>query len=104
MENSDEGSLWNYRREILQEKILTLSVNIFAAILIVCLLYRACEEMKELCKYELNLLERCLRTNPKAYCVWLHRKWVLEHSQNPHWAHEKSLCDLFLKYDERNCE
>ena len=38
MENSDEGSLWNYRREILEEKLLTLSVNIFAAILIVCLL------------------------------------------------------------------
>lgn len=43
-------------------------------------------------------------TNPKAYCVWLHRRWVLEHSPDPQWVYEKSLCDLFLKHDERNCE
>lgn len=65
---------------------------------------RSTEESESLCKIELNILERCLRVNPKAYCVWLHRRWVLEHSPAPQWGHEKALCDLFLKHDERNCK
>ena len=28
----------------------------------------------------------------------------MEHSPLPDWKDEKALCDLFLKYDERNCE
>ena len=57
-----------------------------------------------LCDNELSLLENCLRVNPKAYGVWLHREWVMNCSPIPDWKHEKKLCDLFLKYDERNCK
>ena len=49
------------------------------------------------------MLEKCLRSNPKAYCVWLHRQWLLEHS-TANWEKELALCNLFLKYDERNCK
>ena len=26
------------------------------------------------------------------------------HIPNPDWKRERNLCDLFLKYDERNCK
>ena len=68
------------------------------------MLCRSPEEYCALCDGELSLLERCLRVNPKAYCVWSHREWVMVNRPDPDWAKEKSLCDLFLKYDERNCE
>lgn len=70
-----------------------------------CLWYcRSPEESSDLCKAELQLLEYCLKVNPKAYSIWLHRQWVMTHGPSPDWAKEKSLCDIFLKYDERNCE
>ena len=50
------------------------------------------------------MLEYCLKVNPKAYCIWSHREWVMTHTPSPDWKNEKALCDLFLKYDERNCE
>lgn len=65
---------------------------------------RSQEEAVKSCEAELSLLENCLRVNPKAYCIWLHRQWVMAESPCPDWAKEKGLCDLFLKYDERNCE
>ena len=64
---------------------------------------RSPEEVTQLFEDELSLLEHCLRVNPKAYCVWLHREWTTTHSPAPDWKREKELCDLFLKYDERNC-
>ena len=57
-----------------------------------------------MCGEEKTLTQQCLKVNPKSYCVWLHRQWVLERSPQPDWTSEVSLCNLFLKYDERNCE
>lgn len=51
-----------------------------------------------MCVEELGLLEYCLQVNPKAYCIWLHRQWVMTHGPAPNWSKE-----LFLKYDARNC-
>jgi len=68
------------------------------------MVYRSPEEADKLCQSELQLLEQCLRVNPKSYCVWLHRHWVMTHSPSPDWARERKLCSIFLKYDERNCE
>ena len=65
---------------------------------------RPADEAGQLCSEELALLERCLLVNPKSYCVWFHRAWILGHAPAPDWLHEKSLCNRFLKYDERNCE
>ncbi len=42
--------------------------------------------------------------NPKAYCVWLSRQWILLHCPQADWVREKGLCDKLLNYDERNCE
>ena len=77
-----------------------MSINIYISIY----LFSSQENSESLCNKELLLLQQCLRGNPKAYCVWLHRRWVMEHSPTPNWNNEKSLCDLFLKYDERNCK
>ncbi|CAI7999217.1 Geranylgeranyl transferase type-2 subunit alpha, partial [Geodia barretti] len=60
------------------------------------------EEALKACSVEQSLTQQCLRVNPKSYCIWLHRQWVLDHSPRPDWTHEIGLCDLFLKYDERN--
>lgn len=67
-------------------------------------LYRSPEESSEMCENELDLLEYCLKVNPKAYSIWFHRQWVMTHGPSPNWPKEKTLCDLFLRYDERNCE
>ena len=66
--------------------------------------YRSESEFIELCQSELSLCENCLRVNPKAYCVWLARQWILLQSPQTDWVREKELCDKFLVYDERNCE
>lgn len=61
-------------------------------------------DYRALLQKELVFLGDCLRVNPKAYGVWLHREWVMLHIPDPDWKQELGLCDLFLKYDERNCE
>ena len=86
LENPDIATLWNYRREMLSAALPTKSK----------------EETIALLNKELSLLEQCLRVNPKSYCIWLHRRWVMTHSPAPDWTRDKSLCDLFLKHDERN--
>ena len=63
----------------------------------------AVDEAVKVCAVEQVLTQQCLRVNPKSYCVWLHRQWVMERSPRPDWESERQLCDLFLKYDERNC-
>ncbi len=65
---------------------------------------RSPEESSKACEEELSVLEYCLKVNPKAYCIWSHREWVMSHTPLPNWKNEKALCDLFLKYDERNCK
>lgn len=85
LENSDLSTMWIIRREIIEIRLPTLS-----------------DDVTEFCQNELALLERCLRSNPKAYCIWVHRQWIMDHTPNPNWDQEKRLCDLFLSYDERN--
>ncbi|XP_064395199.1 geranylgeranyl transferase type-2 subunit alpha-like isoform X2 [Halichondria panicea] len=84
--NPEIATLWNYRREIFVERQANMSD----------------EEFSLLCCKELNLLESCLRVNPKAYCVWLSRQWILLHCPQADWVREKGLCDKLLNYDERN--
>lgn len=59
-------------------------------------------EVQKYLEAELSFLEACLRVNPKAYGIWLHREWVMLNIPNPNWKREQELCNLFLKYDERN--
>ncbi|GAA6061979.1 hypothetical protein JCM10212_005223 [Sporobolomyces blumeae] len=51
---------------------------------------------------DLALTNLALRSNPKIYAVWEHRKWVLETMPDADWAGELKLVDLFLEKDGRN--
>ena len=67
-------------------------------------IYRPVDEAVAVCTTEQTLTQQCLRVNPKSYCVWLHRQWIMENSPRPDWTEERRLCDRLLQYDERNCE
>ncbi|XP_059481314.1 geranylgeranyl transferase type-2 subunit alpha [Neocloeon triangulifer] len=84
--NPDIYTLWNIRREI------------FVA-------YKKeknDEEMAPLVDSEVRLTESCLQVNPKSYCAWHHRGWVLDLHPSPNWKRELALCTKFLMMDERN--
>lgn len=65
--------------------------------------YRSDEKRVEKLEKELSLTETSLRENPKSYCVWHQRTWVIEHLPNPNWKREIELCNRCLNLDERNC-
>ncbi|KAF3830241.1 hypothetical protein GH733_004060, partial [Mirounga leonina] len=84
--NPDFATLWNCRREVLQQLEAQKSP----------------EELAALVKTELGFLESCLRVNPKSYGTWHHRCWLLGRLPEPNWARELELCARFLEVDERN--
>ena len=52
---------------------------------------------------ELALVEAALRKNPKSYCTWQHRKWVVEGwTALADLPRELGLCDALLRADARN--
>lgn len=81
----DISTLWNIRREC----ILSMHEK---------------QPMPELFKKDLVFTENCLQVNPKSYCVWHHRCWILEHSPVPNWQAEIDTCSRYLKLDARNCK
>ncbi|XP_055376422.1 geranylgeranyl transferase type-2 subunit alpha [Condylostylus longicornis] len=81
--NPDVTTLWNIRREC----FLAICDN---------------DERNELYQKDLNFTEQCLKVNPKSYCAWHHRCWILENSTEPDWNKEVALCTKYLKMDERN--
>jgi geranylgeranyl transferase type-2 subunit alpha len=84
--NPDLSTLWNIRKE--------------------CLLKMTADnpEASALFDRDLNFTESCLQIQPKSYGAWHHRSWILENSPCPDWNREVTLCTLYLKKDERNCE
>lgn len=60
------------------------------------------DRLEEFHKKELKLTENCLRENPKSYCVWHQRVWVMNRMAEPDWKRELSLCATCLGVDERN--
>lgn len=62
------------------------------------------DSISDLFDAELSLTEYCLKSNPKSYCAWHQREWVLTTRTDPDWKKELSLCDKYLKFDERNCK
>lgn len=84
--NPDFSTIWNYRREILLQKLAKATP----------------QECEELCNAELVFVETCVMKNPKSYNAWHQRRWILAQSRSPQWDHEISLCSKFLQLDERN--
>ena len=92
--NPDFYCLWNYRRNILLNlhgDTLNLSED----------------ETKnkvtsiDVSDQELQLVEDCIRRNPKSYGAWYHRKWIFDRF-NVDTTKELELCSLLLKDDQRN--
>lgn len=84
--NPDVATLWNIRR--------------------LCLLKLKEDEnadVQAIFDKDLGFTEHCLQANPKSYCAWHQRCWILENSPTPNWQREVLLCTKYLKMDERNC-
>ncbi|XP_063376371.1 geranylgeranyl transferase type-2 subunit alpha [Cydia fagiglandana] len=84
--NPDVYTLWNIRREI----IIQFRQN------------GECEDLSKQYDDELQLTEYCLKINPKSYCAWHQREWVLTTRSDPDWQRELDVCNKYLKFDERN--
>ena len=88
MANPDISTLWNIRKQILND-ILTVQDNE--------------EEAHDIIlRKELDLTVQCLQNNPKSYGAWHHRCWSMLHMLKPHWDYELMLCNKYLSLDERN--
>ena len=62
------------------------------------------EAMKKFFSNELRLTATCLMKNPKSYCAWHQRAWIIEHMPQADLNKELMLCKQFLEMDERNCK
>ncbi|RWS15486.1 geranylgeranyl transferase type-2 subunit alpha-like protein [Dinothrombium tinctorium] len=127
MTNPDVYTLWNYRREIILEfksqvqcKLETETVetsknnsendvkpkddnsNDLSDDMNKSKSDETQNEFEILCENELELTSSCLLKNPKSYCVWHHRAWVLQTMEKPNFKREIMLCNQFLEMDERN--
>lgn len=85
--NPDISTLWNIRRDCLLKIKEQDDANI-----------------QTIFEKDLGFTENCLHVNPKSYCVWHHRCWILENMPTPDWPREVTICTKYLKMDERNCK
>ena len=87
--NPEFYSVWNFRRQIFSSLIKASRDTVGTALW-----------------GELQLLEGAIAKNAKAYCLWMHRLWVIDRlvelGDTEVLAKELVLCTKFLKLDERN--
>lgn len=85
--NPEFQTAWSIRRQILLNGILpSLTPEIQQA------------KLEE----DLQLTNSALRSNPKNYSVWEHRKWVLETMPDADWGMEMKMVEIYLEKDGRN--
>jgi geranylgeranyl transferase type-2 subunit alpha len=87
--NPDFYTLWNYEREILEHQLAQ---------------GEAAGERVDLARLSVAQLELCnagLQRNPKSYCAWHHRRWVVGKGATDVVA-ELALCSKMLTLDKRN--
>uniref|UniRef100_A0A182SEB5 Geranylgeranyl transferase type-2 subunit alpha n=1 Tax=Anopheles maculatus TaxID=74869 RepID=A0A182SEB5_9DIPT len=73
--NPDIATLWNLRR-----------------ICILALKDSNTEDIQSVFDKDLGFTEMCLMVNPKSYCAWHHRCWILENAPTADWQKEVELC------------
>ncbi|PKI82282.1 Bet4p [Malassezia vespertilionis] len=87
--NPEYYSVWNYRREILED--------MFA---------HDPSRKEQLLDQDMALTQQSMRTHPKVYWLWNHRRWCLESLPSEEaerkWRQELSLVDMMLGMDPRN--
>ncbi|WFD00741.1 protein geranylgeranyltransferase type II [Malassezia yamatoensis] len=97
--NPEYYSAWNFRREVLQH------------------LFRQADENEQdsvrmqLLAEDITMTQQSMRTHPKVYWLWNHRRWCLHALPNPDnslesgqkkWRKELALVDMMLDMDPRN--
>ncbi|PVU98736.1 hypothetical protein BB559_001336 [Furculomyces boomerangus] len=84
--NPELNTVWNYRREILNETFKGLSK----------------EEKQQKLNDELEYINVSIKKNIKSYWMWNHRQWILANMPSPNWNQEAKLVDLLFKLDATN--
>jgi len=84
--NPDYYTIFNYRKLLVQHYLAKASSE---------------EEKTQLLSKELDLTAKALAHNPKSYCAWHHRLWVIGYGRSS-LQKELQLCSLFLQKDARN--
>lgn len=106
--NPDISTLWNIRRETLlkmKQYVIKFPKTHFREYFFNLCISRMIEDNTSVTEAELKLTEAGLRINPKSYCAWHHRCWVLDnYASKPNWERELQLCTKYLELDERNCK
>jgi len=83
--NPDYYTAFNYRKLLVQHYLEKASS----------------EEKLQLLLKELDLTAKALAHNPKSYCAWHHRLWVIGYGRSS-LQKELQLCSLFFQKDARN--
>jgi len=82
----DNATLWNIRRE--------------------AFIKMKSEDEPNFCKVlvpkELELTENCLKSNPKSYSSWHHRRWLMIETNFENVEKEVKICAKYLQLDDRN--
>lgn len=108
--NPEFQTAWSIRRQILLNGILpSLFVRNrprppLREKLTLSALDRTPEIQQAKLEEDLQLTNSALRSNPKNYSVWEHRKWVLETMPDADWGMEMKMVEIYLEKDGRNCE
>lgn len=108
--NPEYQTAWGVRRRVLLEGVfppLYVSSPLRASLIKLTCIHTCSspEEKIQSLQADLLLTNEALKSNPKNYSVWEHRKWCLETmGEGADWGREMKMCEAYLERDGRNCE